>query len=63
MPKVKHLYAILKGLCPFMTSSLALDGSISLNSWYKILIGWNFYKPSHGKGMNGLTPYKKLKKI
>ncbi len=23
---------------------------------------WNFYKPSHGKGMNGLTPYKKLKK-
>lgn len=23
---------------------------------------WNFYKPSHGKGMNGLTPYRKLKK-
>jgi transposase len=22
---------------------------------------WNFYKPSHGKGMNGLTPYRKLK--
>jgi transposase len=23
---------------------------------------WNFYKPSHGKGMHGLTPYRKLKK-
>lgn len=23
---------------------------------------WNFYKHSHGKGMNGLTPYRKLKK-
>jgi hypothetical protein len=22
---------------------------------------WNFYKPSHGKGMHGLTPYSKLK--
>jgi len=22
---------------------------------------WNFYRPSHGKGMNGLTPYTKLK--
>jgi len=23
---------------------------------------WNFYKPSHGKGMNGFTPYGKLRK-
>lgn len=23
---------------------------------------WNFYKPNHGKGMNGLTPDEKLKK-
>jgi len=67
-PRAKHLMALVENshraddeYFLMVHAERCQDSTVFLHKAQQWQDTWNFFKPSHGKAMHGLTPYRKLR--